>query len=244
MRVLIIRHAEPYYPTDSLTEKGIREAELLSNRLVNEHIDYAYVSPHGRAKMTAEPTLKKTGLKASELEWLREFPLGLKTGFHTKFNDDDHCAWNMPPESWVNIPDIFDPVKWRNADIYKGTGIVERYDIVCSEFDKLIASHGFINTGHYFKVKDGYEDSRQTIALFCHMGLGNLLLSHILGVSLPAVWHTMFLPTSSVTTIFMEQHLEDGKIAKARIFQAGDTSHLLAGGEPVSPSGLHSYTIY
>ena len=38
MRFLIIRHAEPYYPTDSLTEKGYKEAELLSNRLVKEHI--------------------------------------------------------------------------------------------------------------------------------------------------------------------------------------------------------------
>jgi len=79
MRFLIIRHAEPYYPTDSLTEKGVREAELLSHRLVNEHIDFAYVSPLGRAKMTAAPTLKKIGKTATELEWLKEFPIPLKT---------------------------------------------------------------------------------------------------------------------------------------------------------------------
>ncbi len=33
MKILIIRHAEPGYATDSLTEKGQVEAELLSRRL-------------------------------------------------------------------------------------------------------------------------------------------------------------------------------------------------------------------
>jgi probable phosphoglycerate mutase len=38
MRILIIRHGDPYYPTDSLTEKGQREAELLSKKLIKEGI--------------------------------------------------------------------------------------------------------------------------------------------------------------------------------------------------------------
>ena len=33
MTIYIIRHAEPDYARDSLTEKGWREAELLSHRL-------------------------------------------------------------------------------------------------------------------------------------------------------------------------------------------------------------------
>ena len=33
MRLLFIRHAEPDYSIDSLTEKGWKEAELLSRRL-------------------------------------------------------------------------------------------------------------------------------------------------------------------------------------------------------------------
>lgn len=41
MRVLIIRHGDPYYPTDSLTEKGRREAEYLSERLLTENVTHA-----------------------------------------------------------------------------------------------------------------------------------------------------------------------------------------------------------
>ena len=53
MRIFIIRHGDPYYPTDSLTDKGRREAELLGRRLAGEHITHAYVSPLGRAKLPA-----------------------------------------------------------------------------------------------------------------------------------------------------------------------------------------------
>ena len=39
MRILLIRHGEPDYEHDSLTPKGDREAQLLSELLVRDHID-------------------------------------------------------------------------------------------------------------------------------------------------------------------------------------------------------------
>ena len=76
MRLIIVRHGDPNYETDSLTEKGWREAEFLSVRmekqLQKEHT-YIYTSPLGRAKDTASLTLKKLGMTATEFKWLREF---------------------------------------------------------------------------------------------------------------------------------------------------------------------------
>lgn len=43
MNVYIVRHAEPDYARDTLTEKGWREAELLSRRL--ENIPNGYIIP-------------------------------------------------------------------------------------------------------------------------------------------------------------------------------------------------------
>ena len=57
MKIMIIRHGDPDYSIDSLTEKGWREAELLSQRLIKEDIDDFYCSPLGRAKDTASSTL-------------------------------------------------------------------------------------------------------------------------------------------------------------------------------------------
>ena len=76
MRLIIVRHGDPNYEIDSLTEKGWREAEFLSVRmekqLQKEHT-YIYTSPLGRAKDTASLTLKKLGMTATEFKWLREF---------------------------------------------------------------------------------------------------------------------------------------------------------------------------
>ena len=59
MKILIIRHGDPDYSIDSLTEKGWREAELLSERLKDAGITSFYCSPLGRANDTAKPTLDK-----------------------------------------------------------------------------------------------------------------------------------------------------------------------------------------
>ena len=73
MKLLIIRHGDPDYSIDSLTEKGWREARLLSARLSDMKIDKFYVSPLGRAKDTASCTLDIVGKKAKICPWLREF---------------------------------------------------------------------------------------------------------------------------------------------------------------------------
>ena len=63
MKLLIVRHADPDYTVDSLTPKGWKEAELLSNRLSKLVVKEYYVSPLGRAKDTADR--KSTRLNSS-----------------------------------------------------------------------------------------------------------------------------------------------------------------------------------
>ncbi|MBP5384578.1 MAG: histidine phosphatase family protein, partial [Lachnospiraceae bacterium] len=65
MKLVIIRHGEPDYEIDGLTEKGKVEADLLAERLAGFHMDEIYVSPLGRARETAEPTLTKCGRSAT-----------------------------------------------------------------------------------------------------------------------------------------------------------------------------------
>ena len=57
MNIYIIRHAEPDYARDSLTEKGWHEAELLSRRLSKIPDASYYTSPLGRARATASLTM-------------------------------------------------------------------------------------------------------------------------------------------------------------------------------------------
>ena len=65
MKVLIVRHGDPDYDIDSLTEKGWKEVEYLSQKLSKLDVKAFYVSPLGRARDTAAPTLKKNGKNRS-----------------------------------------------------------------------------------------------------------------------------------------------------------------------------------
>ena len=68
MRIIFIRHGDPDYQNDTLTEKGIREAKLLSERVVKwDNVTQFYCSPLGRAKKTASYSLEKTGREAQKL---------------------------------------------------------------------------------------------------------------------------------------------------------------------------------
>ena len=73
MRLLFIRHAEPDYATDSLTEKGRREAVLLAKAAPSFRMDHCFVSPLGRAKITADYCLEAIGKTAQVMPWLEEF---------------------------------------------------------------------------------------------------------------------------------------------------------------------------
>ena len=74
MRILFIRHGDPDYENDTLTEKGRREAALLAQMAPSMKIDDCYMSPLGRAQATASCSLKAMGKTAAVLDWLKEFP--------------------------------------------------------------------------------------------------------------------------------------------------------------------------
>ena len=255
MRILIIRHGDPDYSIDSLTEKGWREAGLLAPRMLKEHITAFYASPLGRAQDTAKPTLdlyeKETGSRPEikTLDWLHEFPARIDLDL-TKCGAPEgtptlHCPWNMPPQYWSRQPEFFTQ-EWRNHPMYmdKSCEVVPVFERVIKGWGDLMESHGYTrgagsdgHPGYIYDVVPGTEKN-QTIALFCHHGLGTSLIAAITGIPLPLCWKSFFLPTSSVTTVLMEENPAFPGHPQAHIIGVGDESHLYAGGEPISSSGL------
>ena len=73
------------------------------------------------------------------------------------------------------------------------------------------------------------------IVLFCHMGITLYLCGHLLGISPVVLTAGFFLDPTSVTVLASEER-EEGS-AYFRCQAAGDTAHLLMGGEPVSHMG-------
>ena len=224
MKILIIRHGDPNYAIDSLTEKGWVEAECLSDKLVKIDIAAIYSSTLGRAKDTASITLKKLGRDFDGVfEWLKEFiPPVIKKPHETRA---DVC-WDWLPADWTVIDDFYDKDKWGDVPIMAEGGIRKEYDRVIAEFDKLIAKHGYVREGNYYRAEN---PNMETIAIFCHFGLGCVLISHLLGISPMPLWHGLCAAPSSVSTIVTEERREG--IASFRMSSYGDVSHLYAKGE-------------
>ncbi|MBQ8203608.1 MAG: histidine phosphatase family protein [Clostridia bacterium] len=223
MKILIVRHGDPDYEKDSLTEKGFREAELLSEKLKKLDIKAVYCSPLGRAKATMEPTLKKMGLEATICEWLKEFPayvIDNETG-------NKRTPWDLVPSFWTKDARFYDRFDWLNTDLMQSGNVKEKYEYVTKSLDELLAKHGYAHVGNFYRVENENDD---TIVFFCHFGVECVLLSHILGISPVALWHGFVALPSSVTTLITEER-EQG-IAYFRCNGFGDISHMYAGDEP------------
>lgn len=229
MRILIIRHGDPDYEIDGLTEKGKREAALLAKRLEKEDITAVYCSVYGRAMATIAPTLEKKGMSAEYCEWLREFNY---TKVMLPYKGRMSTPWDFPPHFAVQHPELFNVPGWREVDFIKDSEYCKNYDTVCQELDKVLEKHGYRRNGILY---DAVRSSHDTVVFVCHHGLGSLLVSHLLNCSpFHIVQNGCMLP-SSVTTFYTEER-EEGK-AIMRMCGFGDISHLYAGDEPAAFAG-------
>ena len=225
MRLLIIRHGDPDYEKDSLTPTGWREAELLANRLRTMDIAAFYVSPLGRAKDTAAPTLSRMHRSAETLDWLREFPphrMDSDIGRQTPL-------WDWLPGTWTKELRFYDKDAWYQVPVMEQAGAEKEYRRVTAGLDALLERHGYRRNG---MVYDAIQPNRDTIALFCHFGLECVLLSHLIGASPMVLWHGTCAAPTSVTTVMTEERRQG--TASFRISSFGDVSHLTAAGEEPS----------
>ena len=72
MLLYIVRHGDPDYDTDSLTPRGVLQAEAVAKRLCNTGINQIFSSPMGRAKQTAEPLCRLLDLPCQIEPWTHE----------------------------------------------------------------------------------------------------------------------------------------------------------------------------
>ena len=226
MKLLLVRHAEPDYEHDSITEKGRREAEFLSRRLARVPARAYYVSPLGRAKATAEPTLQAVGRAAEECPWLREFHAPIRRPDRPGYSA---IAWDWLPQDWTADERFFRYDRWHQAQVMLDGGVKAEYDWVTGELDALLERHGYRREGRCYRAVAPNND---TIVFFCHFGSTCVLLSRLLNVSPMVLWHGCCAAPSSVTTVATEERREG--IAYFRMLEFGDISHLYANGEPPS----------
>ena len=228
MKILFIRHAEPDYEKDSLTEKGFREAGLLAGRLSKLKPEAVYCSPLGRARDTAGPSLERWGMEAQTCEWLQEFPGYVVNPYTGK----PMIPWDLMPNFWTREPLHYDRKHWLDAPLMQTGNVKEKWDEACEGLDDILRRHGYRREHDWYAAD---EASDRTLVFFCHLGISCALISHLIGVSPLILWHGVFMPPSCVNILQTEER-EKGK-AYFRIRALSDTAHLHEAGEPISEMG-------
>lgn len=227
MKLIFIRHGEPNYEIDSLTEKGWREAEYLSQRTSRWNITDIYCSPLGRARDTASATLKKMNREAAICNWLQEFNapvLNPETG-------EKGIPWDLMPAYLNQHPELFDLNAWHQSPDMATGNLKENYEYVTGELDSLLAGYGYNREGYYYRTNN--ETHRDdVIVCFCHLGITCALISHLINTTPHQLWQGFCLAPTSVTILGTEERNTGEAYFRCQVM--GDTSHLLMNHEPVS----------
>lgn len=232
MRLLFVRHGDPNYELDTLTEKGWQEAEALSEYIKTLDIQEIYVSPLGRARDTANVSLNKMHRSAETLPWLREFKPRV---YHPNDPYKRHCAWDWMPADWTNNADFYNPEKWYDHPAMKEAHVLEAYTEVIPQFRAFLKDHGYEKDGHVYKV---LKNNHDTICFFCHFGIECLLLSDLFSISPMSLWHCMFAAPTSITSVVTEERQQG--VASFRMNYFGNTTHLYLQQQDPSFSGRYA----
>lgn len=169
MKLIFIRHAEPDYKKDSLTEKGFREAEALAERTKNWKVDQFYCSPLGRAQATAMPTLllhrvnlthtypqeapdviyPPDAAQAMVYPWLRELYAPVEPGLHPA---GKKVPWDLTPEYLNEYPLLLDRERWGDAGLMKDCDLKNQADWIHKRLDEMLAMHGYFRDGLMYRT--------------------------------------------------------------------------------------------
>jgi len=226
MKILLIRHADPDYPNDTITAAGHLEAQALAQRLKKEGIDRIYSSPVNHALHTMQYTAELLGIEPVIEPWTRELSLS-----PVIFAGDKIVAWNIPGETVRAFQPYPGHETCPESDPYRE--YTQVYTQLKADSDEFLQRHGYVREEGRYRVA---KPNSETIAVFCHHGFGVTWLAHLLEIPFPMVWSGFWLPPSSVTTILFEQRSQEWAVP--RCTGLGSIAHLHEAGLKMSTAGL------
>jgi broad specificity phosphatase PhoE len=228
MHLYLIRHADPGYTDDSLTEQGHREAEALARRLATHGLDYLYASRTVRSLKTAEYVARLLNIPVVEETWiiepshLRVRQKGRAYVIWDTFGEVVRGATSLPTrQSWFEHPPFHSPE------------VRSMWEEFQRRSDELMARHGYRREGGRYRIE---RKNRERIAIVSHNGTVLLFLAHLLELPVPLVWCGFYAWPASVTTIYFEEHSR--RWAVPRALGVADVSHLHVAGLEPQPRGM------
>ena len=220
-----IRHGEPIYDPDMLTEHGRVEAAALGEKLSRTGLDRIYTSTSVRAMQTAAPAAELLCIEPVRLDFANEhytwldFTLPKKdgTGDHWVFHDREASELFTRPE----IRELGD--RWFEHPYFAPHNFKKGVERVYGEADAFFASLGYEHeryTGTY-KVK---KQNDERVALFAHQGFGLIFLSCLLDIPYPQFCTHFDMCHTGATVIEFRDN--GGGVCIPKVLTMSSDSHL------------------
>lgn len=220
MRIIFIRHGNPDYAQDCLTELGHMQAEAAAEELCTMGIERIYSSSHGRAVQTAEHTAKRLGLEITQCDFIRELTARLKA--------DPTAPWSRELSPWLRTLEytrrglpLLDK-NWRYNELYSDIDTPECIDKLCADLDEWLLSLGVERDGIYYRVNN---PKHEIVAMFCHAMAYSAALAHVFNLTFPFVCICMSMPQSGISVVEFQN--ADSGFAIPRLLKCGNVDHLI-----------------
>lgn len=211
MRIVFVRHGEPDYEKDCLTERGHLQAKAAGVRLIDEAIQKIYRSPMGRAKQTALHIADELKIPENEL---------ITLDFMREIECDTPNPWEKSNVLVRNNESLL--VKnWTEHELFKDDYVVPQISEKGKAFDEFLRSLGYKRRGLYYEVTRKNTD---TIAVVSHAGSSTSVFARLFNLPATFVFDAIQPSFTTITTVTLNG--EVGEIVSPRFEIANDSRHI------------------
>ena len=222
MRLIFVRHGEPDYINDCLTENGVIQAKSTAERLKKEPITAIYASPMGRARQTASYTAEDHGLDINVLDFMHEINWGIidekKEQGELKY--EGH-PWSLANDLLAECPEYVGSFEWDKHPYFADNKCTAYYHMISEKIDGFLEQFGLERKDGAYFCRKACDD---TIALFSHGGSGACVLSHVFSLPFPFVLASLPYGVCSVTVIDFPSREGEQVIPRFELFN--DMGHI------------------
>lgn len=219
MRICFIRHGDPDYEKDCLTELGHKQAEAAARRLLTEGIEKVFSSPMGRARQTAQYFVDAANISDLHiLDFMKEIRYGLADDLYNQ----DYSPWSGVDKLAEQGEDLQNP-EWKKFPLFDKNTATEDIEKVQQGCDIWLESLGYKREGLYYRNINS-QTNEHTFALFSHGGSSTAFLSRILNIPFPLLCGSLHTSHTGISIIRFDKN--PGKLSLPVIELLNDSSHI------------------
>lgn len=218
MTIYFVRHGDPDYKNDCLTEIGRAQAEAAAKRVCTLGIEHIFSSTNGRALETAKFTAEPLGMDITHCDFMRE--IAWRSKDDEPIPENGH-PWRLSTLFASEGRTLTEP-KWRDTEPFCRSVIVSNAEKVQDGFDALMSTLGFTREGEYYRVSA--PEVYKKIAIFSHGGSSSVVLAHLLNIPFPQLAGFLRPGFTSITAVTLNGNV--GDLVYPILNFANDTLHL------------------